>query len=307
MKIPSPFSENASGSVVKEIDPKEIIKAYQDTYQIDVSNLLNGIPSVFLCKCSLSKMLYYFPFNLDGDANFYKSLSEKDWYYHNERWEHQAALKFIQNNDNLLEIGSGAGSFIKQLTQKYKVNYCGLELNSAAIEKAAKDSIVLTNELLAAHSINNFEKYDIVCSFQVYEHISGIHQIFIDSFKVLKKGGLLIVSVPNNDVEFISNNKSNSKYLNMPPHHANLFTEESLINIAKIYNVKLKAIVKEPIQDMHIDVYLHNKMSNIFMGSSFLLRAFWKLKLHVPLRGLVKLYRNKIIGHTIIGVFEKNN
>jgi 2-polyprenyl-3-methyl-5-hydroxy-6-metoxy-1,4-benzoquinol methylase len=307
MKIPSPFSENASGSIIKEIDSNEIISAYKDTYQIDVSNLLKDIPKIFLCKCSLSKMLYYFPFDLDGDANFYKSLSEKDWYYHNERWEHQAALKFVKANDNLLEIGSGAGSFIKQLTQKYKVNYCGLELNPAAIEKAAKDSIILTNELLNVHCVNNSQKYDVVCSFQVYEHISRINQVFIDSFKVLKKGGLLIVSVPNNDVEFIIHNKSISKYLNMPPHHTNLFTEESLNNIAKIYDVKLKAIVKEPIQDLHVDVYLHNKMSNVFMGSSFLLRAFWKLKLHVPLRGLVKLFRNKITGHTIIGVFEKNN
>ncbi|MBA4239891.1 MAG: hypothetical protein C0448_04140 [Sphingobacteriaceae bacterium] len=306
MKIPSPFSDNANGSIVKEIDAKEIINAYQDAYQIDVSGLLKEIPKIYLCKCPLSELLYYFPFDLDGDSNFYKSLSEKDWYYHNERWEHKAVLNFIKNSDYVLEVGSGAGSFLKQLKERHNtIKYCGLELNSAAIEKAAKDSIVLTNELLDVHSINNLEKYDIVCSFQVYEHISRINQIFIDSLKVLKKGGLLIVSVPNNDVDFIINNKSESKYLNMPPHHVNLFTEESLKNIAELFNIKLKTVIKEPIQNMHVDVFIYNKMSIIFMQSSFLLRAFWKLKLHVPLRTLVKLFRNKITGHTIIGVFEK--
>lgn len=308
MKIPSPFSDNANGSIFKEIDAKEIINAYQDAYQIDVSGLLKEIPKIYLCKCQLSKLLYYFPFDLDGDSNFYKSISEKDWYYHNERWEHQEALKFIKNNDILLEIGSGSGSFIKQLKDRYKnIHYCGLEFNSAAIEKAAKDSIILTNELLDTHSVKNLGKYDVVCSFQVFEHISRIHQIFIDSFRVLKKGGLLIVAVPNNDVEFFINNKLESKYLNMPPHHTNLFTEESLVNIANLFNVKLKSIIKEPIQDMHIDVYLYNKILKIFFGSAFLVRAFWKLKFHVPLRNVVKMFRNKITGHTIIAVFEKND
>ncbi len=306
MKITSPFSDNASGSIIKEIDTKEIIEAYHDAFHMDVSSLFKEISKIYLCKCSLTKLLYYFPFDLDGDSNFYEALSEKDWYYHNERWEHKAVLNFIKNSDNVLEIGSGAGSFLKQLTERYTtIKYCGLELNPLAIERAKKESIILKNELLGVHSAVNQNTYDVVCSFQVFEHISKINEIFIDSLKVLKKGGLLIVSVPNNDVGFIINNKSESKYLNMPPHHVNLFTEESLKNIAELFNIKLKTVIKEPIQDMHVDVYLYNKMSIIFMKSSFLLRAFWKLKLHVPLRVLVKLFRNKITGHTIIGIFEK--
>lgn len=306
MKIPSPFSDNASGSIIKEIDTKEIINAYHDSYQIDVSSLFNGISKIYLCKCSLSELLYYFPFGLDGDSNFYESLSKKDWYYHNERWEHKAVLDFIKSSDNVLEIGSGAGSFLKQLIERYQtIKYCGLELNPLAIDRAKKENIILNNEMLGTHSVLNQNTYDIVCSFQVFEHISKINEMFIDSLNVLKKGGLLIVSVPNNDVDFIFNNTSESKYLNMPPHHVNLFTEESLRNIAQLFNIKLKTIIKEPIQDMHVDVYLYNKISNIFMGSSFLLSAFWKLKLHVPLRPLVKLFRNKITGHTIIGIFEK--
>ena len=47
MKIPSPFSENASVSIIKEIESNEIIKAYHDTYQVDVSNLLKNIPNIF--------------------------------------------------------------------------------------------------------------------------------------------------------------------------------------------------------------------------------------------------------------------
>lgn len=305
MKIPSPFSEIDFGKIIKEIKSIDIIEGYKSTYEIDVSGNLKGVPVIYLCECSKTKLNYYYPFNLDGDSGFYEALSRNDWYYHKDRWEHLAALKFIKDKNSVLEIGSGAGSFLKQLTNNINVNYCGLELNREAIELAAKDSITLTNELLNDHVVTNSLKYDIVCSFQVYEHISKINEVFLDSIKALKKNGLLIVSVPNNDVGFIKNNKSTSKYLNMPPHHVNLFNEESLINIANFYRLKIIEIIKEPIQNIHVDVYLHEKFSRLFFGSSFLLRFFWKLKLHVPFRFLVKLFRNHINGHSIIAVFEK--
>lgn len=305
MRINSPFDNKAEGSIIKKIPTSEIISGYLFNYNIDVSYLFKNTPYIFLCLCPITKLKFFYPPNLDGDENFYKLISRNNWYYKQERWEHLKAIKFIKQKQHVLEIGSGAGSFLKLLTNQLDVSYCGLELNQAAIELALNDSIVLTNELLETHSYQNNEIYDIVCSFQVYEHISKIHELFTDSLKVLKSNGLLIVSVPNNDIGFIKNNHSASKYLNMPPHHVNLFTEESLILIGKFYNLKIKEIIKEPIQKMHTDVYLHELFLRLFFGSTFLLRAFWKLKLHIPFRYFVRLMHNKINGHTIIAVFEK--
>lgn len=305
MTIPSPFCISETGTIIKKIDTSQIIEGYRNTYQIDVSRFFFNLPYIYLCECSITKLHYYYPFNLDGDNEFYKLLSLKDWYYFNERWEHKVATKFIKENDFVLEIGSGAGSFLKLLTKLKHVNYCGLELNTTAIELAAKDSIILNQELLSLHARQNELKYDVVCSFQVYEHVSMIHELFLDSIKVLKKNGKLIVSVPNNDVGFIKNNNSSSKFLNMPPHHVNLFTEESLLKIGNFYNLSLNEIILEPLQSMHVDVYLHNKFLNFFLGSTFVLSAFWKLKLHVPFRFLLKGYLNKVKGHSVIVVFEK--
>lgn len=305
MYINSPFDNKTEGSIIRKIPTSEIISGYLHTYNIDVSYLFKNIPHLFLCSCPITKLKYFYPPNLDGDENFYKLISQNEWYYKQERWEHSTAIQLIKQNQHVLEIGSGAGSFLKLLTSHLDVSYCGLELNQAAIELAFKDSIVLTKELLETHTYQNIAKYDVVCSFQVYEHISKIHELFTDSLKVLKSNGLLIVSVPNNDIGFIKNNHSASKYLNMPPHHVNLFTEESLILIGKFYNLKIKEIIKEPIQKMHTDVYLHELFLRLFFGSTFLLKAFWKLKLHIPFRYIVRLLHKKIKGHTIIAVFEK--
>jgi len=305
MKINSPFVPYSECLIVKEISTKEIIDAYHRVYKIEVGPIFKGLERIYVCRCPNTSFEFYYPFGLDGDENFYNKLSQKDWYYQKSRWEHQVIIDLIKDNDTVLEIGSGSGAFIKQLIDKKPVSYCGLELNNSAINIAAKDKIVLTNQLLGDHVSNKAGQYDVVCSFQVFEHVSKIAEFFSDSLKALRSGGLLIISVPNNDANFIKNNQSDSKYLNMPPHHTNLFNELSLERIARCYDMRLKTSLNEPLQEMHLDVFIYNKVLTFFMGSTFLLRAFWKLKLHMLLRPVVRFLRNKIKGHTIIAIYEK--
>ena len=91
----------------------------------------------------------------------------------------------------------------------------------------------------------------------------------------------------------------------MPPHHVNLFTEKSLIEIGNLYSLKLVEIIKEPLQKNHVDVYLFNIVANLTSECSILLRIIWKLNIHKLFRPLVFALKNRIIGHTIIAIFEK--
>lgn len=305
MIVYSPFNPETEAIILKEVPTKEIVNGYQTIYGLNVQSYFKNIESIYMCECPLTQFKFYYPFGLDGDANFYKHFSHYPWYYQAERWEHKEAIQLIPNAVQLLEVGSGSGAFLKLVLETKAVNYCGLELNPSAIETAAKNGIVLTNEPLQTHAQTHANYYDIVCSFQVYEHISAIGELMTDSLHVLKKGGLLLIAVPNNDANFIKYNTSDSKYLNTPPHHVNLFNEAALQGLAKFYKLELKQIIKEPLQDLHVDVYLYTVVSKLFFNSSFLIRVFWKLRLHMPLRPLVKLRRNAITGHTIIGVFQK--
>ncbi len=305
MIVYSPFNPETEAIILEEIATKEIVNGYQTTYGINVQPYFKNLERIYVCECPLTQLKFYHPFGLDGDAHFYKHFSQYPWYYQAERWEHKEAIQQIPDAAQLLEVGSGSGSFLKLVLKTKAVNYCGLELNPSAIETASQNGIVLTNEPLHTHAKTHANHYDIVCSFQVYEHISAIGELITDSLHVLKKGGLLLIAVPNNDANFIKYNTSNSKYLNTPPHHVNLFNEASLRGLAKFYKLELKQVIKEPLQDLHVDVYLYTLVSKLFFNRSFLIRAFWKLRLHIPLRPIVKLRRNAIIGHTIIGVFQK--
>lgn len=95
----------------------------------------------------------------------------------------------------------------------------------------------------------------MVCSFQVLEHIADVKSFIESSLKALKKGGRLVVAVPNNDVLFFkyrnlrfqNNHYLKTLLLNLPPHHMGLWNPRSIVNLASIYNLKLEALFKEPL------------------------------------------------------------
>ena len=305
MLVLSPFNNSTECQQISCVKSAEIIEAYKVNFDQDVTRIFEGISEIGVYKCPITQLEFYYPFGLDGDSRFYEELSKSDWYYQQERWEHIQVMKYITKGCKVLEIGSGRGAFASKLAAIGGMGYCGLELNMEAVNQAKASLLNVVCEDLKSHLKEHVSFYDVVCSFQVFEHVSSIRQLFEDSISALKPNGLLIIAVPNNDASFLKHNVLYSKYLNMPPHHVNLFTSSSLQNIGKFFKLELVSISNEPIQDMNVDTYLYNMVNKFFLNMTFLTRVFWKLKLHVPLRAIVKVRRQSIKGHTVMAVFRK--
>ncbi|MBK9532256.1 MAG: methyltransferase domain-containing protein [Chitinophagaceae bacterium] len=119
--------------------------------------------------------------------------------YQDNRWEHPFALSYLKPADKILEIGSGDGFFIK-LCKKNNINDIkGLELNTAAAAKATQEGNTIINEPIQDHSALTCREYDVVCNFQVPEHIVDIRSFMESSLAVLKKGGQNDHCSPNNN------------------------------------------------------------------------------------------------------------
>lgn len=304
MRACSPFDASVEAKIISSIKTSDIIIGYKKNYDLDISSCFKNIETIYLCECPLTRLRFYFPFNLDGNAEFYEKISLKDWYYSTDRWEHITVADLIPAGKSVLEIGPGDGVFLQKLKASKSISYVGLELNPAAIEKAKSRGIHLTNELLGKHVENNTGVYDVVCSFQVMEHISAIHSAINDSVKALKKGGQLIIAVPDNGALFKSNIHP-SRYLNMPPHHVNLFDEQSLMGVAKLYDLKVLKLITEPLQENHIDLFIYNHLASFVFKNEFLMKIIWRTGIQNLFRPLVRKFSNKIKGHTLIGIFEK--
>ena len=132
-------------------------------------------------------IVFFDPQNAGGDK-FYSRLGENEWYYlHSGKTEYEYVQNLINENDKVLDVGAGRGELFNRT--KKKINYTGLELSTKAVELAALSSINVINEDIIIHSENNIEKYDIICLFQVLEHICNLNTFLVSIIKCLKQGG----------------------------------------------------------------------------------------------------------------------
>lgn len=304
-EITSPLTFSKNIKEVGKIESAEIIDIYAKHFNMDVKHYFINVPEIKIMQCLDTKYDFYYPFNIAGDKHYYEKMGAFDWYYNPLRWEHSKIMEILPDSFELLEVGAGSGHFLKHLKERFKnASLCGLELNDAGIESAAKMGIDLQNKTIEEYAKSNDKKFDIVCSFQVLEHIYNPHSFIDYQIKCLKKGGKLIIGVPNND-SFISENKLYSRVLNMPPHHMGLWKPESIKGLENIFDIKFKEIYYEPLVISNVDTYMWNKLNKVFFNIPLLTNVVWKFGFHKLLRKTVLKRSTNVKGHSMLVVFEK--
>lgn len=297
--IQSPVTGSYNTSLSEEFSTATIIQKYQDQ-GLDVNNYFKGLDKISLYTCNDTGYRFYYPFSIFGDDVFYEALQQNmATYYGENKWEHVEAKKMVGNGEKVLEIGAGSGFFLQQL-QSLNCEITGLELNTKAIKTAQQKGISILNELIEDHVENNREKYDVVCSFQVLEHISDIKGFLNDSLSVLKKGGKLIIGVPHNNPYIYRHDKWHT--LNLPPHHAGLWTRGSFEQLPAFFDIKLKSVSIEPIKE-YKEWFLAQKKH--YATHSPAKAALLGLIPRFVYKRFLKLIRNRINGRNILVMYEK--
>jgi 2-polyprenyl-3-methyl-5-hydroxy-6-metoxy-1,4-benzoquinol methylase len=304
MKVVSPITGKENVSFIKSISTKEIVEIYSKIYpSINPSYLFNGINKIDIYECLDTSYRFYWPMNLMGDDDYYAKLGLLDWYYKAWKLEHELALKHLKKGDKVLEVGAAKGDFIKRIKESHHADVVGLELNPKAEEYSRVNQVPIFNESIQDYSEKHMGEFDVVCSFQVLEHVSNVKEFIESKVKCLKRGGKLIISVPNND-SFIGENRINNKVLNQPPHHVGLWREESLKKIAPYFNLKYIGNDIEPLQEAHYETYLMKRLYDM-LRSDFIVKVLWKLKITPLLKGYILRNKDKVKGHSINAYYEK--
>lgn len=245
-------SENIHG--IETVQVADLKKSYKKMLGDSISDEFIGIQSILFMHCEKCDLKFFNP-AITGSETFYEKLQKIDWYYMDEKDEYDYAKRFIDEEDLVLEIGSGKGAFSRKIKSN---NYIGLEFSSKAIDIAAKDNISILNESIQKHAVNNSNKYDVVCAFQVLEHVADIKSFIESSIKCLKPNGILIYSIPSAD-SFVSLAPYGilNKPLNMPPHHISWWSDKALCNITDLFGIQLIDIYHEKLADIHKQWYAY--------------------------------------------------
>lgn len=92
----------------------------------------------------------------------------------------------------LLDIGAGTGDFLFEAKKRgWKIN--GIEPNQKARELALKKGVKINKD--CAHFKSG--KFDVITMWHVLEHVPDLKAQIIEVEHLLRKGGLLIIAVPN--------------------------------------------------------------------------------------------------------------
>lgn len=248
-----PLCRSQETRELETIDAKKLENLYSSLIGKSFGYLFtNDISEI---RCENCGLIFFNP-SITGDESFYNSLQKFDWYYMTDKEEYKTARKYIGNNDRVLDVGAGKGAFSKLLSTP---NYVGLDLSFGAKEIGKANDVVIKNETIQEHASNHPEEYDVVCSFQVLEHVSNPSDFIQAKLRALKPNGLLIVAVPSEDsfLKYVVNGA-----LNMPPHHVTRWSDITLQNIASLFNIDLIEINHEKIQNVHKIWYLNTLVQN---------------------------------------------
>lgn len=295
-KISSPLYPEGPTLLVQEFSTKKIINSYKDQ-NVDVRRFFDQ-KNVGLYKCLATGYRFFYPPAVIGDESFYEELSKKRKNYYSDRWEHERSLKFINHKDNVLEIGSGFGSFLKILRAR-GIEARGIELNPHAVEECKKENLDVKGVLIDDLVREDSNRFDVICSFQVLEHVYDVQNFLGNQIKMLKKGGKLIVGVPNNNPFLFISDKYHT--LNLPPHHAGLWNKQSLLALEKIFDLELEKMMFEPLSNSYgyfVSFHLNNikdkRIRRIFIKIEKIFRK--------PLRRVISTFIN---GRNVLVIYRK--
>jgi 2-polyprenyl-3-methyl-5-hydroxy-6-metoxy-1,4-benzoquinol methylase len=130
----------------------------------------------------------------------------------------------------LLEVGCGSGRALKRFKDLgWQVE--GQEVDPVAAQGVMEKLHVPVHVGLLDTLKLDGSKYDAVITNHVIEHVHDPVALITECYRLLKKGGTLVVVTPN--IESFGHGVFKEKWLTLdPPRHLCLFTQRSLKNVA---------------------------------------------------------------------------
>ncbi|MFN9630893.1 MAG: class I SAM-dependent methyltransferase [Cyanobacteriota bacterium] len=241
----------------QQISAEKIIRLYQDV-GIDVSYFFQDIDCLHLEE-DPSGLLRWTP-TVVGDSLFYAHLSSViPHYYPENKPEFQAALEFILPGNQVLEVGCGDGRFGSLLPPD---QWYGVDINKTAIQTALAKGLNCRTWNFLQDDISELprEKFPVICSFQMIEHLPDPGCLFAFASRHLEDDGHLIIGAPAMDSLLGKNPMS---MLNLPPHHQTWWPDKALRLYPEKFGFKCKNLVHVPLDFTHHRAYINTLIRDL--------------------------------------------
>lgn len=215
---------------------------------IPIIERLWGSESCWFYKCRECTFSFAWPFQ-SGSKEFYSTIYSNTKFYPKQKWDyiitHSSILKLSKSTKlkdiRLLEIGAGDGSFIKQISPSLipPKNILCTEFSNYGKNKILQYGIeCISIDLKDIDSQKYKHKFDIICMFQVLEHIDNFNAFFKKINEISNNNAHLFITTPNNNYrEFYDS--IDSKF-DIPPIHVSRWNKKTFGLLGKKFKWQIK-------------------------------------------------------------------
>jgi len=248
-------------------------------------------------KCRNCGLVFVEPF-CAGDDRFYSLFYDNSRIYPEDKWDFTVTLAEIIKQKvkakadlQILEIGSGNGSFIAKFVAKIgsvgkitcveNSEFCAGELNKLPVNNVYKD----LNEFFVGE---NGTRYDYIFMFQVLEHLDDFQVLFGNVDKILADDGCIFITVPN----FYQRELYDEIgiHADMPPMHVSRWSINAFQYLAEKHDLRIAKYRIQPEKYVQkIIKLLYFIKNNIKASAPQINQTDSIAKMHLMMRILLKL------------------
>jgi SAM-dependent methyltransferase len=180
----------------------------------------------FLFKSTRPSAAYLHQHYTESSESYLKSIAEDDAEFREDfRVARQLLHHAFPRGGSILDVGCASGFFLESLGQSW--NRHGIELFRLAVERSRSRPGLVVHERDLASAGFAKETFDVVCSFDVIEHLPNPMPIFQEARRILKPGGWLLLGTGNSGSLAARMAGSRWTYLCIP-EHLSFFNPRSL-------------------------------------------------------------------------------
>ena len=298
--IPSPLMPGTHAVLVNKIGVADIVQQWHEKLDIDIAPEFGETQTILQYRCEKTGLLFFRPTTIAGSMKIYASLQTQPWYYGTDKWEHRMGLKELLGVGRVAEIGAGSGLFVQRALEA-GIDIQGYELSRAAVSQAKSDGIPVAHTSLQDLLRDHAGEFGAACCFQVLEHIAEPRPFIEDMFKLVRPGGLVLFSVPNEDGYL----HYSDDLLNLPPHHMTRWTVQALTSFGLFLPATVKRLRREPLAEYCIPAYLR-AIATRLQGNSCRRRLLLN-RVTVPIltTALYRGSRKLLAGHSMYVIYQK--
>ena len=251
----SPLDASAPIVVERVLSVADIVAGWRSRFGLDVAPELEGTGELQLCRCTRSRLGFFWPLAA-GSSELYAQLESRPWYYRRGQWEYGYAIGLARAGERLLDLGCGAGLFVEQACSAGLAAE-GIDFNPAAVARAQAAGLPVACGDWEKLAGENLGAYGMVTAFQLLEHLPAPLPFLRSAVRLVRPGGRLLLAVPDSDGWLART----GNLLDMPPHHVLHWNPDAMRFLTSLFPLKLEELVIEPLDLDHVGDYARARIS----------------------------------------------